>query len=262
MYVSVPTAMVLSIIGSFAPLSVHGAPAAPKPAQSQQQRKQAAPTGPGNDFIGSLTWYSQQPELVLASISNNSTVHYSILAKNNLFDDAHPTTPLMAATLAGQPVTLVGTRWSYPAVEDSQFKDFPPGSVWERYFNMSEYIPPSSQYKTPTSECFTFALPPTVEALNMDVASSGQGLADLFLSHGLTQVQVDSNPIHMNVTVAPSTGTTSASGPTPSQALVSQPSGIILAPNQQNGEIVNPAQTSLDQSFGSAGTTFEINSSG
>ncbi|KAL8721393.1 MAG: hypothetical protein Q9225_001908 [Loekoesia sp. 1 TL-2023] len=252
MYVLV-SAKVLSIAIAFLPLCVVGAPAQPQP------NKQAAPTGPGNDFMGSLTWYPQQPELLLATVSNNSTVHYAILAKNNLFDDAHPFAPFQVSTLSGSPVTLVGNRWRYPGIDDTQFKDFAPGAVWQRYFNMSDYMPPSAQYETPTSECFSFSLPPTVEALDLDNASQGQHLADLFLSKGMVEVHVDANPIHMNVTVPPGTGTTPASGAL--QTLPAEPSGVILAPSEQTGSIINLLESPQGPTANLDGTTFEIGGS-
>ncbi|KAL8701661.1 MAG: hypothetical protein Q9201_004793 [Fulgogasparrea decipioides] len=222
----IPTlAEVLSTAIALTPLLTSASPIA--------QQKQAAPTGPGRDFMGSLTWYAQQPDFVLATVSNNSTTHYAILAKNNLFDDDHAFAPLTVATLYGAPVTLVGRRYPYPSIEDGQFKDFPPGTVWERYFNMSDFMPPSSSIKTPTSQCYSFSLPPTVEALNLDDAKPGQKLADLFLSEGLFEVKVDSNPIHMNVTVAPSAATTTAAGS--AQTIPAEPSGIFLAPSEQTG---------------------------
>ncbi|KAL8707791.1 MAG: hypothetical protein Q9220_007243 [cf. Caloplaca sp. 1 TL-2023] len=199
--------------------------------------KQSAPTGPGNEFLGSLTWNPQAPEFVLATISNNSTTHYAVLAKNNLFDDAHPITPISVATLSGTPVTLIGTRYPYPTIDDTQFKDFPPGTVWERYFNMSEYMPPSSSIKTATSECYSFQLPTLVEALDLDNMTPRQHLADLFLSEGLTNVAVSSLPIHMNVTLMAGTGTTGASAA--AQTLSPVPSGIYLAPSEQTGSVID-----------------------
>ncbi|KAL9024892.1 MAG: hypothetical protein Q9196_006180 [Gyalolechia fulgens] len=202
-----------------------------------QYIKQAAPSGPGNQFMGSLTWYPQQPDLLLASISNNSTINYAILAKNNLFDDAHPFAPFQVDTLYGTTLKLVGSRWPYPGIDDTQFKDFAPGSIWQRYFNVSLYVPPSGQYQEPTSECFTLSLPVQVDALARDPINPNQRLADLFFTKGLTQVSVSADPIHMNVTVPSGTG--NASVPEVSQAIPAQPAGLILAPDQQSGEIVN-----------------------
>ena len=227
MFVSV-SAIALGLAIAFSPLGIVASPVI---------AKQAAPSGPGNDFMGSLTWYPQNPDLLLATISNNSTVKYAVLAKNNLFDDAHPFAPLQVTDLSGTPITLVGSRWSYTGIDDTQFKDFPPGAVWQRYFNMSEYLPPSTQYKTPTSQCLAFALPPTVEALNKDQMTPNQHLADLFLSKGITEVTVDANPIHMNATVPPSTGTAAAAGA--AQPIPTEPSGIILPASQQSGAVIN-----------------------
>lgn len=229
MYVS-SSVTLLSIAIATSPWCVVGAPL-----------KQAVPAGPGNEFMGSLTWYPEQPDLLLASISNNSTTTYSILAKNNLFDDDHAFAPIQVSTLSGTPVKLVGNRWSYPDMDDSQFKDFVPGAIWERYFNMSQYMPPSAQYTVPTSQCFGFALPLTVETLARDPANPNERLADLFISKGISEVSVVSIPIHMNVTVPPGTRTVAAA-PQVSQAIPSQPAGVILTPEQQSGEITNLLQ--------------------
>ncbi|KAL8837785.1 MAG: hypothetical protein Q9170_002403 [Blastenia crenularia] len=255
MFTSV-SAKVFSIAILSSPLCVLGAPV---------HTKQAAPSGPGNDFMGSLTWYPQQPDLLLASISNNSTSKYAILAKNNLFDDAHPYAPLQVSSLSGAPVALVGSRWPYPTIEDSQFKTFEPGAVWQRYFNVSEYLPPSAQYKIPTSECFSWSLPSAVEALNIDNMRPDQHLADMFLTKGLTEVTVDSVPIHMNATVPPAsaTGATGATGTTAtsgaSESIPVEPSGIILAPAQQSGSVVGIIGDSSAEL--PSGTIFQIGGS-
>ncbi|KAL8945782.1 MAG: hypothetical protein Q9222_007724 [Ikaeria aurantiellina] len=226
----------------------------PTPANPLQ--KQNAPKGAGNEFLGSLTWYPQQPEYMLATISNNSTTRYAVLSKNNLFDDEHPFNPISVATLSGTPVTLRGTRYPYPSIEDNQFKNFPPGTVWQRYFNMSEYMPPSSSIDAATSECFAFQLPTVVEALNLDNITPGQHLADIFLSQGLTNVAVSSLPIHMNVTLMAGTGTETTGASAASQTIPSEPSGIYLAPSEQSGSVIDLAENT----DGSLSTGFEIGS--
>ncbi|KAL8655456.1 MAG: hypothetical protein Q9210_000853 [Variospora velana] len=225
----------LSIASILTPLLVSAAPVA--------QLKQPVPTGPGSSFTGSLTWYHQQPDLVLASISNNSTTNYAILAKNNIFDDNYTYAPLQVQSLSGERVTLVGARHTYPEIEDSQFKSFPVGAVWERYLNMSDYMPPSPDIQTPMSQCFQFALAERVEGLNLDLATATQKLADLFLTNGLAQVAVESNPLHMNVTVAP--GTPPATGT--DQTLPPQPAGLILALIEQTGQITSLLDTNPEK---------------
>ncbi|KAL8691250.1 MAG: hypothetical protein Q9224_004223 [Gallowayella concinna] len=236
----VPTlASVLSTAILLLPNLVAGAP---------QTLKQGAVSGPGNQFFGSLTWYPQQPALVLASISNNSTSHYALLTKNNLFDDNHPYDPFEVRSLPGRPVELTGTRYPYPGIEDAQFRDFPPGSAWERYFNMSGYMPNSTAIKVPESQCFSFQLPNFVEALAIDDLAPDRHLADIFLSKGITTVEVVSNPIHMNVTIAPAppgTPTTVVLGavfPIPEQ----QP-GVFIAPG--GGPQVDTLQNNLQEGF-------------
>lgn len=98
-----------------------------------------------------------------------------------------------------------------------------------------------------------------MEALDLDNASQGQHLADLFLSKGIVEVHVDSNPIHMNVTVPPGTGTTSASGA--SQTLPAEPSGVILAPNEQTGSVINLLENPQSPPANLDGPTFEIGGS-
>ncbi|KAI4197760.1 MAG: hypothetical protein LQ346_002920 [Caloplaca aetnensis] len=245
------SAKLLSIAVTLSPLLTYAAPAT-------QIMKQPAPAGIGNVFLGSLAWYPQQPELVLATISNNSTTNYAILAKNNLFDDRYPYSPMSVSTLSGTPVPLVGSRHPYPDIDDTQFKAFPVGAVWSRYFNMSEYIPASAEITVPTSQCFIFSLPKLVETLNLDVAKPGQHLADLFLTNGITQVTVESIPMHMNVTVIPGTGTTTAASPTQSIPVVS--SGLILEPSAQPASIASLLEGTYDAGNALDDTSFQINS--
>ncbi|KAI4145719.1 MAG: hypothetical protein LQ341_002295 [Variospora aurantia] len=202
------------------------------------------PPVPGSTFIGSLTWYPRQPDLVLASISNNSTTNYYILAKNNIFDNEHTYRPLQVQTLSEEPVTLVGGRYHYPQMADTQFKNFPVGAVWQRYLNMSDYMPPSPDIQIPTSKCFQFALPQKVEALNVDVKKADQLFSDLFLINGLVQVPVESNPLRMNVTVAPGTPPATmepGTGPTPTAPY--QEPGLILELAVQTGSVTRPKST-------------------
>ncbi|KAL8802809.1 MAG: hypothetical protein Q9182_003569 [Xanthomendoza sp. 2 TL-2023] len=233
-------ASVLSTAILLLPWLVLGAPAT--------INKQGVASGPGNQFLGTLTWYPQQPALLLASISNNSTSHYAILTKNNLLDDSHPYSPLIVKSLSGRPVALQGTRYPYPNIEDAQFRDFPPGSSWERYFNMSDYMPPSNAIKIPESQCFSFQLPGFVEALAIDDTDKSQHLADIFLSRGITNVEVVSNPIHMNVTIGPTppgTPTTQALGAV--VPIPSEPAGVFIPPG--GGVAVDVLQNSLQEGF-------------
>lgn len=208
------------------------------------QLKQAAPTGPGNEFLGSLTWYPQQPDLLLATVSNNSTAHYAILTKNNLFDDLHPYRPLQVATVSGAPVALIGSRYPYPNIEDSQFRDFPPGMVWERYFNISAYMPPMSDTNVTESRCFSFQLPKVVDALVIDDLTPSPHLADIFLTKGLTQVQLVSTPIHQNVTVAPGPATPASGASAAAQTIPAgaQPAGVFIPSSVQTGTVVTSLQ--------------------
>lgn len=250
------SATLLSVAVTLSPLLTSAAPA---PTPQGRELLQAAPTGEGNVFLGSLAWYPKQPDLLLATISNNSTTNYAILAKNNLFDDNHPFAPISVLSLSGQAVPLVGSRYPYPGIDDTQFKAFPVGAVWERYFNMSDYIPASSEITIPTSQCFAFALQKTVDTLNLDIAKPSQNLADLFLTNGLTQVTVESNPMHMNVTVAPGKGTATAASPTQSLPVVA--SGLILSPSEQTGPIADLLAGTYDQGDLLDDNAFQIGSS-
>ncbi|KAL8974436.1 MAG: hypothetical protein Q9197_001342 [Variospora fuerteventurae] len=199
------------------------------------------PPVPGSSFVGSLTWDPRQPDLVLASISNNSTTNYLLLAKNNIFDNEHTYRPLRVKTLSGDPVPLIGGRHPYNRTEDSQFKDFPVGAVWQRYLNMSAYMPLSPDIQIPTSQCFQFALDETVTCLNYDVKKPIQTIPDLYLLNGFEQVPVESNPLHMNVTVAPGTPPATmppGTGPTPTAP--SQSPGLILDLPAQTGSVTRP----------------------
>ncbi|KAI4289128.1 MAG: hypothetical protein L6R35_001604 [Caloplaca aegaea] len=223
----------LSIASILTPLLVSASPVA--------QMLEPRPPVPGSSFIGSLTWYPRQPDLVLASISNNSTTNYYILAKNNIFDDEHTYRPLQVQTLSGEPVPLIGGRHPYPHMADSQFKNFTVGAVWQRYLNMSRYMPLSPDIQIPTSQCFRFALPQSVDALNSDLQRADQPISDLFLTNGLVQVPVESNPLHMNVTVAPGTPpATMAPGTGPTPTAPFQEPGLILDLEAQTGSVTRP----------------------
>ncbi|KAL8993906.1 MAG: hypothetical protein Q9169_005997 [Polycauliona sp. 2 TL-2023] len=206
-------------------------------------KRAPAPTGSGTQFLGSLTWYPQQPDLILATVSNNSTAHYAILAKNNLFDDLHPYKPLQVIDQSGKSVAIVGSRHPYPNIEDAQFRDFPPGMVWERYLNMSAYMPPFPDIQSPESRCFGFQLPSSVEALVIDDTKPNQHLADIFLTQGITQVPLVSNPIHQNVTISPGEMIPDVVGmPSTQVTPTDQPAGVFLPTDVQSGQVINPLQ--------------------
>ncbi|KAL9020033.1 MAG: hypothetical protein Q9185_002722 [Variospora sp. 1 TL-2023] len=223
----------LSIASILIPLLVSASPVA--------QMREPRPPVPGSSFIGSLTWDPRQPDLVLASISNNSTTNYYLLAKNNIFDNEHTYRPLRVKTLSGDPVPLIGGRHPYDDTNDTQFKKFPVGAVWQRYLNMSAYMPLSPDIQIPTSQCFQFALDETVDCVNSDVKKPDQYLADMLLLNGFEQVPVESNPLHMNVTVAPGTPPATmvpGTGPTPTAP--SQLSGLIFNLAAQTGSVTRP----------------------
>ena len=200
-------------------------------------------------LLGSLTWYPQQPDLVLATIRNTGGVHYAVLTKNNLFDDLYPYRPLTVTSLPGEAVSLVGSRFSYPSIDDSQFRDFPPGTIWERYFNMSQYMPSYPEIQGQESRCFSFRLPRDIEALVIDGAQAKPRLADLFLTQGLDRVMLASNPLHMNVTISQGNGTANNGVPGARQPIPEQPAGVFLLQSEQTGAVVstfqnlNPADT-------------------
>ncbi|KAL8859754.1 MAG: hypothetical protein Q9178_003869 [Gyalolechia marmorata] len=221
---------VFSTAVALLPLLVSGAPVT-----SLAKRQQP-------ELLGSLTWYPQRPDLVLASIRNTSPVHYAILTKNNLFDDLYPYRPLSVSNLPGGFVTLVGTRFSYPSIDDSQFRDFPPGTIWERYFNMSQYMPSYPEIQGQESRCFSFQLPKDIEALVIGDAQAKPRLADLFLTQGLARVSLISNPLHMNVTISQGNGTTNNGVPGAREPIPQQPAGVFLLPSEQTGQVVNTFQ--------------------
>ncbi|KAL8927921.1 MAG: hypothetical protein Q9172_001147 [Xanthocarpia lactea] len=222
---------VFSTAVALLPLLVSGAPATSLAKRQETQ------------LLGSLTWYPQRPDLVLASIRNTSPVHLAILTKNNLFDDLYPYRPLAVFSLPGVNVQLVGTRFSYPSIDDSQFRDFPPGTIWERYFNMSQYMPSFPEVQGQESRCFSFRLPRDIEALVIDDAQAKPRLADLFLTQGLDRVSLASNPLHMNVTISQGNGTANNGVPGAREAIPEQPAGVFLLQNEQTGQVVNTLQS-------------------
>ncbi|KAL8910271.1 MAG: hypothetical protein Q9171_004435 [Xanthocarpia ochracea] len=221
---------VFSTAVALLPLLVSGAPVT-SPAKRQV-----------TTLLGSLTWYPQRPDLVLATVRNTGGVHYSILTKNNLFDDLYPYRPLTVTSLPGVPVPLVGTRFSYPSIDDSQFRDFPPGTIWERYFNMSQYMPSYPEIQGQESRCFSFQLPRDIEALVLEDPEAKPRLADLFLTQGLDRVSLASNPLHMNVTISRGNGTADNGVPGARQPIPEQPAGVFLLQSQQTGAVVNTLQ--------------------
>ena len=151
-------------------------------------------------FNGTIEVDSDTSNIITITVTNRGIHNYSILAKNNMFDNAHPFEPFSISTLAGTAVPMAGSRYEYATLNDAQFISFPPATAWSRQFNVSEFLLPDSNLTVAASQCYIITLPPTVPAILVDNISSSQRLADIFFSGGLTEVPMGSIPLHHNVT--------------------------------------------------------------
>lgn len=175
--------------------------------------------------------------LVLVTIENNSTGNYSMEAINNLFDSANPYQPLDVRDMAGQAVDLLGTTASYGSLSDADFISMPPGALWQREFNMTEYLEPDSTIAKPTSECYVVSIPSGMWAINTTSFTSGEDLATGFFDRedpALSYVQIISTPLHVNITSLPETDYTAA-------AMASMTAE--LAPTQAAATMIEPSAT-------------------
>lgn len=176
--------------------------------------------------------------VVLVTIENNSTGNYSMEALNNLFDSANPYQPLNVRNLAGQAVDLIGTVASYgSSLSDADFISMPPGALWQRELNMTEYLEPDSTIAKPTSECYVISIPSGMWAINTTSFTANEDLATGFFNKedpALTFVQVKSTPLHVNITSLPETDYTAA-------ALASMTADP--APTQAAATLIEPSAT-------------------
>ena len=188
-------------------------------------------------FNGTIAVDSDVTNIITITVANEGIHNYSILAKNNMFDNSHPFAPFTVQTSAGTPVTLAGTRFDYHTLSDSQFMSFPPATVWTRQFNVSEFLLPDAKLAVGASECFIISLPDYVPAILVDNMLPTQKLADLFFSEGLVEVPMESIPLHHNVsdpagasTIQTLTyGATSTGGTALNETVPLQPAGSTSA---------------------------------
>ena len=153
-------------------------------------------------FAGAITHVGPETDgILMVMIENNSTGNYSIEARNNLFDDANPYQPIVIQTLAGKRLTLVGTQAPYGQLTDSAFLTMPPGAIWQRTLNMTEYIPPDATATKSYSECFTASFPDGIFAVNTTDFQPDEDLATGFLKGDSVQIFIEAPPLHLNITV-------------------------------------------------------------
>ncbi len=173
--------------------------------------------------------------LVLVTIENNSTGNYSMEAINNLFDATNPYQPLSIRNQAGQAVHLIGTLASYGSLSDSDFISMPPGAIWQREFNMTEYLPPNSSLTKPTSGCYVVSIPSGMWAINTTAFTAGEDLATGFFNKqdpALTYVKVVSTPLHVNITSLPESGyTADALASMTAEPAPTQPAATLIVPS-------------------------------
>lgn len=157
-----------------------------------------------SQFSGTIVPHGNDGDgIILVTIQNESTGNYSIEARNNLFDDKNPYRPLTVKNLAGQRVALVGSLYPYPQISDEAFIPMNPAAIWQREFNMTEYMPPDPLLKVPTSQCFSISFTSGIFAVNTTDFVPGEQLATGFLGGNAVQINIKSPPIHLNITVEP-----------------------------------------------------------
>ena len=150
-------------------------------------------------FNGTITVDSDTTNIITITVMNEGVHNYSILAKNNMFDDSHPFAPFSLSTTAGTPVTLAGSRFDYTTLTESQFLSFPPGTAWTRQFNVSEFLLPDPKLTVGASQCFVISLPPTLPVVLVDNLQPSQKLADIFFTGGMIDIPLGSIPLHHNI---------------------------------------------------------------
>jgi len=182
-----------------------------------------------SQFTGSIAPIGAETDgFVIVTIENNSTGNYSMEARNNIFDDANPYRPLRVKTQAGALVTLVGSSYSYGQLTDAAFISMSPGAVWQRTFNLTEYIPADPKLKIPTSECFTVSFPSGLFAVNTTSFTADEHLATGFLAGASAEIFVQSPPLHLNITVMPATAAEAASPTVTSQPVGAQRAATLV----------------------------------
>lgn len=182
-----------------------------------------------SQFVGTIAPYG--PELgglIMVTIENNSTGNYSVEARNNIFDDANPYRPLRVKTQAGTLVTLVGSSYPYGQLADSAFVTMSPGAVWQREFNMTEYIPVDPALKIPTSECFSVSFPDGLFAVNTTNFVTDEHLATGFLGGASVEIFIQGPPLHLNITAMPGTLLQPATATATAQPVGTQPTATLV----------------------------------
>ena len=100
--------------------------------------------GQTRQLNGTITVGLVTTNMVTVTVTNEGVHNYSVLAKNNTFDNNHPFAPFTIATSAGTAVPLAGSRFDYGNLNDAQFMSFPPATVWTRQFNVSGFLLPEA----------------------------------------------------------------------------------------------------------------------
>ncbi|MCJ1456952.1 hypothetical protein MMC28_007318 [Mycoblastus sanguinarius] len=202
-----------------------------------------------SQLIGSINYVTNDLDGLLAvTIENQSEGNYSMLARNNLFDNQNPYRPLQVKNQAGAAVALIGEQYAYGELNDEAFMTFPPGAIWQREFNMSEYIPPDATITKAYSECFVVTMPPDgLFGINTTNIQAGEALANLYLNQPLDDIFISTIPLHLNITVQPGVPGSAASAATasiPTQAAATEVLGSLT---MSAGQPAQTAGTSIDQ---------------
>ena len=193
--------------------------------------------------------------LVLVTIENNTPRDYFVAAENNLFDNDHPYQPLQVRRQNNSLVNLIGAQYSYSQQDDSSYLNISSGVIWQREFNLTQYMPPISTApnQQPDSECFNVSIP-AVGWLASDTTDLqyGTNLATWMLQHPLQQLTINALPLHVNITVQPPTAAALTQG-VPAQPLATEILGtqVLSAsdPRTTFGTSIDPYLGGLDSSL-------------
>jgi len=202
-----------------------------------------------SQFVGTIAPIGSETDgLIMVTIQNNSTGNYSIEARNNLYDDANPYQPLKVKTQAGTLVTLVGSSYPYGQLVDSAFVTMSPGAVWQREFNMTEYIPTDPTVKIPTSKCFSISFPDALFAVNTTNFVADEHLATGFLGGASVETFIKSTPLHLNITVMPGTLLQAATATVTAEPVGTQQAATLVQGTAKPGlgGVTPPSGNSID----------------
>ncbi|KAG7005738.1 hypothetical protein G7Y79_00018g045450 [Physcia stellaris] len=154
-------------------------------------------------LTGSLLYDGE--ETLAVTIENPSAENITMIGSNDLFDRLNdvPYAPFTLKNITGAPITLNVTRYKVAPLSDDSFSNIPPGGMWTRALNISNYLlgPPAGTSGKTVSQCFIASLAPSYYGLNTTGFQPDEALANYYLTKGLSTITVQSIPIHFNYSV-------------------------------------------------------------